>query len=86
MKTFVFVVGLLLIAGGVTAVLSPKDFVMSASGPDPASDVSREFLDHVSKERAIWMGYASVLAGVVICILGFFVKKLKTPEPHDNPA
>ena len=86
MRTFVFVIGILLIIGGVTAVCSPEDFIMQTSGPDPVAEFGRDFLDRVSKERAAVTGYVTIFVGVAACAFGFFLKELKTPEPHDNPA
>jgi hypothetical protein len=86
MRTFVIVVGLLMVVGGLTAVLSPEDFVMRSSGPHPASEYPIEVIDRVSKERAVVTGYVTIFFGIAACALGFFMKELKTPEPHDNPA
>jgi len=72
--------------GGLTAVLAPEDFIMHSSGPDPASDFPKDVIDHVSKERAIVTGYVTFFVGIAVCALGFFMKDLKMPEPHDNPA
>ncbi len=86
MRTFVFLIGILLVVGGLTAVLSPGDFILPTSGPDSLNDVARDFTERVAKERAIATGYATIAIGIIACGIGFFLKNLKTPEPHDNPA
>jgi len=80
------VIGMLMISGGLTAVLSPADFIMPASGPDPVNDVGREFPERVFKARATVTGYITIVTGIAVGALGLFMKELKAPEPHDNSA
>ena len=82
MRTFVFVVGFVMILGGIAAGRSPEDFVMHTVGYDPATVT----VDHVSKKRAVVTGYATIVVGFAACAFGYFMKDLKTPDSHDNPA
>ena len=87
MRTFLFIIGIVLIVGGFSAVRSPKDFTRLTTGPDPVDQFgSRDVIDHVTKERAVVTGYVTMFLGVGACAAGFLMKGLKAPEPHDNAA
>lgn len=86
MRFLLFIIGFLLIAGGLFAITSPRAVVFFTSGPDPQTDVERSIVDHISKERGKCVGYCALLLGVGACAVGFISKDLKIPEPHDNSA
>ena len=86
MKKLLLAIGFLLIIGGMLAVSNPKAGVMISSGPDAQSEYPKEVRDEYSKERSRKTGFVAIVLGVGLCAAAFFLKGLKTPEPHDTPA
>ena len=86
MRILLFIIGCMLIAGGVFAIKSPRAAVLFSSGPDVNTDMERGVIDNVAKERIRYTGYGALLLGAGVCAAGFFLKDLKVPAPHDTSA
>jgi len=86
MRFLLISIGLILIVGGVFAIVSPRAAVLFSSGPDATSEYAKPVIEDVSPKRSALTGFAAIFLGLGVCTGGFLLKNFKVPDVHDNTA
>ena len=76
--------GCLLVLGGGYAVLNPRAYVVSSSGPAPGHDYAVTVQDEYSTGRSQVTGYLSIALGVGFFAAGIFWKKVDLSKSLDD--